>query len=330
MGSQVPSTLFRGVLLLISLLVTAAGFALWARRGDRRTDLRRCPRCWYDMSGVKGLHCPECGATGTGEASLHHSRRRQGYRISTACVAVLAAATVWGAVPLPWTHKVPTPILGAILDIREWTLRRPGAGVSGIPPATAHFQGSRDPWQRAIWQHELARGLRAWMDTVLANDGPITDAELARLAPLAIDAHALYMAGGSTRATEYWFAEDVTRTLVARRGLARGDQELLLRLEWALAELQYDGQIPGRRETFALLPESLLRRALAHADPAVRLFGVLHFGRRAHLAQLHPEIPLPALEEDVRALCVDPDAKVRAGAAMVIRYIDNFATLERK
>lgn len=43
--------------------LTGAGLLmlLWALFRDRSRGRRRCPRCWYDMAGVPGLQCPECG-----------------------------------------------------------------------------------------------------------------------------------------------------------------------------------------------------------------------------------------------------------------------------
>ena len=309
---------------LVALLVLAVGFTLWTQAGDRRTELRRCPSCWYDMSRVKGRACPECGVLATGELALHRSRPRRGSRASPVCAAVLAVATAWSAIPVPWTHKVPTVILGAALDLRAWTHRGDAPASRGLPKVSSQFQGAREPLQRAIYQHEFARSLQAWADAVLSTDGPITDAELARLVPLAVEAHSLYMAGGATRASEYWFADDVTFNLVARRKRAHRDSDLMLRLEWALAELQYDGQVPGRRETFALLPDSLLERALTHPDPRVRVFGVRHVGRRAHLEKLHPEFPMPELRHEVERLENDPDPGVRDNAIMVMAYIITF------
>lgn len=66
------------------------GWALW---GDRSRGRRRCPRCWYDMSGVQGLRCPECGTSVRREQSLLRARRR--WRVvACALVLVIAAAGV--------------------------------------------------------------------------------------------------------------------------------------------------------------------------------------------------------------------------------------------
>lgn len=53
----------RSAMGIISLLITAGGL-MWLIRnivGDRARGQVRCPKCWYDMSDVPGLRCPECG-----------------------------------------------------------------------------------------------------------------------------------------------------------------------------------------------------------------------------------------------------------------------------
>ena len=48
---------------IVSLLLTAPG-VLWIIRsvvGDRARGRVRCPKCWYDMSEVPTMMCPECG-----------------------------------------------------------------------------------------------------------------------------------------------------------------------------------------------------------------------------------------------------------------------------
>jgi hypothetical protein len=47
--------------------------ASWALLSDwlaGRRKLRRCAKCWYDMSAVVGLKCPECGREAGSEERL--------------------------------------------------------------------------------------------------------------------------------------------------------------------------------------------------------------------------------------------------------------------
>lgn len=103
-------------------VLAAAGVALllWALWGDwlrgvlayRRTGARRrrCPKCWYDMAGVQGLRCPECGREARRESRMHRSRRKR-WAVLAACVL---ATFAWCASKVPiarrsgWPAAVPT------------------------------------------------------------------------------------------------------------------------------------------------------------------------------------------------------------------------------
>lgn len=87
------------VITIAGALLALAGLALLAwsllsdrlrtRRLRRQGALRRCPRCWYEMSAVAGLRCPECGREAKRERSLHSSRRR--WRVALMGSLVLAS-----------------------------------------------------------------------------------------------------------------------------------------------------------------------------------------------------------------------------------------------
>jgi hypothetical protein len=70
---------------------------LRTRRARREGTLRRCPKCWYDMSATEGLTCPECGKTAKRERRLLRARRR--YRHATASLLILALASATLAYP---------------------------------------------------------------------------------------------------------------------------------------------------------------------------------------------------------------------------------------
>lgn len=48
----------------------------WALLHDRAKGRRRCPKCWYDMTGAERLRCPECGHFAKRERKLFTTRRR--------------------------------------------------------------------------------------------------------------------------------------------------------------------------------------------------------------------------------------------------------------
>src|SRR5262245_31036433 len=58
-------------------LAAGSGLLLvWALLWDRARGRRRCPACWYDMNGVSGLRCPECGRVAASAGKLQRTRRR--------------------------------------------------------------------------------------------------------------------------------------------------------------------------------------------------------------------------------------------------------------
>src|SRR5688572_9581634 len=69
-----------GVVVLVALL------------RDRSRGRRRCPRCWYEMTGVPGLVCPECGKAARREKALFRTRRRWRMAGVSALVAGLGLA----------------------------------------------------------------------------------------------------------------------------------------------------------------------------------------------------------------------------------------------
>lgn len=93
--------------------VLVALIALWgmwrALFADRARGRRRCGKCWYDMAGVPGLKCPECGREAKREKHLGRTRRRWGRAVLAGVllgVSGMLAVTPriaergWDAVPL--------------------------------------------------------------------------------------------------------------------------------------------------------------------------------------------------------------------------------------
>ena len=59
---------------------------------DRSRGRRRCPKCWYDMSGTGSLTCSECGATYTRERKLFKTRRRWRWAMVSLVLSLASAA----------------------------------------------------------------------------------------------------------------------------------------------------------------------------------------------------------------------------------------------
>src|SRR6185436_16171664 len=87
----------------IALALVALGLCLWALLWDRSRGRRRCPRCWYDMSGAPAradtpgaptdpLTCPECGRQIKHERRLLRTRRRWGWAAASILLLLAAAA----------------------------------------------------------------------------------------------------------------------------------------------------------------------------------------------------------------------------------------------
>jgi hypothetical protein len=70
------------------VVAVSIGIASWLVWGDRARGRKRCPKCWYDMSGAvaggatggdadRDMYvCPECGKRTKGERGLARTRRR--------------------------------------------------------------------------------------------------------------------------------------------------------------------------------------------------------------------------------------------------------------
>ncbi len=117
--------------------VGAFGLALaaWGWRGEPARGRRRCPRCWYDMSRLRGaagetvLICPECGHDAGSERRLYRARRRRW----TMRVGVMLALIGWFGQTVPrglregWLGLVPTTVLiaGAEWLPTSWYERSP-------------------------------------------------------------------------------------------------------------------------------------------------------------------------------------------------------------
>lgn len=118
-----------GVLGVIALVLL-----VWALFLDRSRGRRRCPKCWYDMSGTDALTCSECGKTVKHEKKLHKTRRRKRW-------AVLAIIMLAGSYML-WSGP----------KVREH-------GWVSILPATALIFLDRYDNERLI-KDEMARRMR--------------------------------------------------------------------------------------------------------------------------------------------------------------------------
>ena len=96
----------------LGVAVFGAVTTLWSWRGDRSRGRKRCPRCWYDMSGG-GLMCPECGHDAGVLRHLYRPRRRRKTAV-LGLVIILASYGVWVAPRVrsgSWVAAIPTTVM---------------------------------------------------------------------------------------------------------------------------------------------------------------------------------------------------------------------------
>ena len=108
--------------------LAAAGMLLllWSIFWDRPRGRRRCPKCWYDMSGVPGLKCPECGRVCARERALFKARRRKiPALLGFACVPAALVGPVLPAIIRGDWQATPTFALMVMAEVQGWP--EPGA-----------------------------------------------------------------------------------------------------------------------------------------------------------------------------------------------------------
>lgn len=142
--------------------VAAFGLALavWAYRGDRSKGRRRCPECWYDMSGSIGsdsaqaaaMTCPECGHKQATVRAWYRPRRRRGV---TALGLVLVLIGLYGqtvprALRTGPVGLVPTTVLivGMQWCPNSWLGRR-GQGSGLLDRLSRGVWGWHARWARS-------------------------------------------------------------------------------------------------------------------------------------------------------------------------------------
>ncbi len=141
-----------GVLAALALVVVVV--ALFR---DRSRGRRRCPKCWYDMSAVNGMTCPECGRTQKRERRFFGTRRK--WRRAMIGTALLAMAMGTTAAPVvnsgEWPRYVPAAVLRPVLGC----FPRDAAKVRATFE-TALTTTKFTPWERALLASTIAESIR--------------------------------------------------------------------------------------------------------------------------------------------------------------------------
>jgi len=114
--------------------VASVGVAwlVWTLLWDRARGRRRCAKCWYDMSAVAGLECPECGRVAKRERGLRRTRRR--WLHAALAIPVLLAGVLTATWPELRTARLADAPLG-VLNSMLWPF---------------------DSWGRRLYEQEAA------------------------------------------------------------------------------------------------------------------------------------------------------------------------------
>lgn len=108
--------IFRSLAVVLILL---AGFAIaWGFVADRvrgKTKQPRCPKCWYDLTGVAEFEaskwrCSECGFVATREAQLHKGKKKW-WTVVPALLFIALSPLAWAWPTIDrdgWRAAVPT------------------------------------------------------------------------------------------------------------------------------------------------------------------------------------------------------------------------------
>lgn len=142
-----------GAAVLAAAAVVLLYLGLWR---DKDKGVRRCRRCWYDMSGTPGLMCPECGAAASKESRLF-GRRRRWWLATLGVVLLLGAGPValWPKIHRDgWWSITPRTVL-----IWMWPEKVPGWL---IPHATGLVRATPSAVMTEVISEELEPFDRLW------------------------------------------------------------------------------------------------------------------------------------------------------------------------
>ncbi len=154
-----------GVIGLIGLALTS-----WALFADRSRGRKRCPKCFYDMTGIVGeppYRCPECGREIKRARKLHKTRRRWRWAMF-ALIPVIASPGLFLTPKIQrdgWPSVMPNTVLillfnhGELGPVAEELMGRLETDLLDPEAAVELFEKSL-PNQLAKWRKYQRSGWR--------------------------------------------------------------------------------------------------------------------------------------------------------------------------
>ncbi len=106
--------------LVVLLAVVGLSLLLWALFADRSRGRRRCPKCWYNLSGAPGLLCSECGYVLRSERAFYRTRRRWRWVVVAAMPLILSGGAMrYKTAQHGWVSLTPTTFLVFLMPSLE-------------------------------------------------------------------------------------------------------------------------------------------------------------------------------------------------------------------
>jgi hypothetical protein len=162
------------------LAILAAALIFWSLLSDRARGRRRCPKCWYDMSGVPSqqrasrevFQCPECGRITKNPRRLLATRRKW----RPAFLALILFLLSYGAFHTPeyrrggWVRLVPSTYLAAaaptdFVQPPQFTLTRNSTIIPGrnlLVPGPPRTLSSKELLAAEAWRRVHAGSMWRW------------------------------------------------------------------------------------------------------------------------------------------------------------------------
>lgn len=320
---------------IVALLVISA----LAWRGDARENLRRCSNCFYDMSTLDTLTCPECGKVHRSAYQLRQPKRRKRLaRASLAAAAALAITLLFQIRVADWTSFVPRPVMRILLQIfvepapvdappvisgsSNW-ITPADTGPLSMPDVT--LRGSRRTWDRFVYHRQVAITIEQWTELALTPRRGRTLQEIKALIPAANEVRQAFQEWGGSTGTQGWPVQDAKNRLIRRAAamkanlspLAAGEVEFDVG-QWVLSEVQFHGADYRHRPDWAPPPTALLVACLRSDDAVLQSFAIRRIDAYVRDRAL--------IAAEVRALAArsqDPTIVSQAGSLML--WIEAFS-----